>query len=166
MNSDTKKIRYQTGTEFGLWLRNQQELDSRRAKLSIQNLDYAIHRFEVLHTNEQRLFLLEEKRYNGLVNAFQADTHGIINQALTYANGMTVDTMRGKRRLHYLGYHILRFECTNPDDGKMYWNNTSITRDTLIKIVRCIVDPNSIKPNMPLGIEVKPLPIKRDEKPF
>lgn len=128
------------GTPFGLWLRQQQEIDSRRCGLSIQNLDYIIHMYGDVSC--QKIMLIEEKRYNGKQSFAQKDTHSIIDQSLTHANGKLVRTTRGLVvKLHYFGYHLLTFENTTPEDGRMWWDGILITESTLLSMLRFETSP-------------------------
>lgn len=139
----TRPIHYEVGTDFGAWLRVQPELDSRQVGLSIQNLDYIVHRYKF--KNCQAVMLIEEKTRGGKVSFAQRDTHGVIDQALRYANNQFIKTARGDvMRLRYCGYHVLTFENTTPDNGAMWWNNREIDRATLIRLLRFEVDPQTI----------------------
>jgi hypothetical protein len=123
------------GTPFGVWLRKQPEIDSRQFNLSIQNLDYIIHRYQGLPY--QAIMLVEEKRYMGSVSFAQRDTHGLLDQALRIANSQYVVNARNKRvQLRYFGYFVLQFENETPDDGKIYWQHKEISRGDLLKLLK------------------------------
>lgn len=137
----TQQLRFETGTPFGVWLRQKQQIDSRRFGLSIQNLDYIIHRYSFKSC--QAIMLIEEKRFCGKSSFAQKDTHNILHQGLLYANNRPVRTARGVMMpLRYLGYHTLIFEKTNPDDGLMWWDGQEINQDILFRLLRFELDPN------------------------
>ncbi len=137
----TTQLRFEGGTPFGIWLRQKQQIDSRKIGLSIQNLDYIIHRYSFKSC--QAIMLIEEKRFKGRSSFAQQDTHNILHQGLQYANLKPVKTARGQTMpLRYLGYHTLVFEKTSPDDGRMWWDGQEITTDYLFKLLRFEVDPN------------------------
>lgn len=127
------------GTEFSDWLRDQPELDSRRYHLSLQNVDFTVHRYGVKRQGQiiQAVMLLEEKRYMGKSQFAQRDTHKIIDQALRLAHGQSVINERGDcTPFHYFGYHVLQFENTSPADGKMFWDGERIEIADLIRLLR------------------------------
>ena len=135
------------GTPFGLWLRQQAELDSRRYHLSIQNIDYVHHGFKLMRNSQrvQAVMLLEEKRYLAKPDFAQIDTLKLIHQALQYADGQQVVNVEGESLpLHYFGYHIIQFENTTPDDGYVLWNGECIERDILCQVLRFKLDPRLI----------------------
>lgn len=126
------------GTEFGRWLREQPALDSRRAALSIQNLDYIVHQYRSARgSGTHHIRLIEEKRHLAQRSFAQRDTHHILDQLLREADGATVRTERGLFvNVKYDGYHVVQFEHTSPDDGAIYWNGKRIDVTTLIRRLR------------------------------
>lgn len=142
--TNTRKLNSETGTPFGKWLRDQPELDSKEYGLSIQNLDYVVHRYKNLRRNQQDcqcVMLVEEKRFQGQSSKAQKDTHGVIDKLLRLASGAILKLMRGKFPVHYFGYHVLQFENETPDDGRMWWDSVEIDTATLFKLVRFEIDP-------------------------
>lgn len=141
----TRQLQFETGTAFGRWLRTQKSIDSRQFGLSIQNLDYIIHRYNF--PSCQAIMMIEEKTFNGKQSFAQRDTHSILHQALSHANGKTVITARGKvMNLRYCGYHLLVFEKTTPDDGQMWWNGQPLSIEYLLRLLRFEVDPSKAIP--------------------
>ena len=119
-------------TEFGLWLREQPELDS--INFDCQNLDYVWFAYR-----DGWLITIEEKRHGSKPTIAQSDTHNIVQQMLTLASKIsnTIDykfqTMRGKRVISYLGHYLVQFEKTNPEDSE--WikiNDKEYTKKELI----------------------------------
>jgi hypothetical protein len=141
----TKPLHYDNnGTPFGRWLRKQRELDSKRFHLSIQNIDYANHRFKVTRNSRriQAMMLLEEKRYLAESDFAQLDTLMIIDQVFKYADGIDVVNYEGETLpFHYFGLHTIQFENTTPDDGYVLWNGVLVDRNTLCKLLRFELDP-------------------------
>lgn len=119
-------------TEFGLWLRSQPGLESRKFGFDAENLDYIWFCY-----SEGWLLTIEEKRYGASSSKAQIDTHGIVKQMLEFASGQEYKTMRGKRKIEYKGHFLIQFEKTNPDDSK--WikvNNREYTREELLFLLR------------------------------
>lgn len=110
----TQKRRDNTSTEFGLWLREQQEIDSGLGYVTT-NIDY------VWRNYKKNLFMLiEEKRYGYLPKFYQMLTYKAIDIPLRVIPA-------------YKGFHVLVFEKTNPDDGGIWLDGKFITKDDLIE---------------------------------
>lgn len=124
-------IHTDTMTPYSLWLRQlARPLDS--SVFSNHNLDYVWHNYR-----ENWLLLMEEKRFGATCTPSQRDTHGVVDQMLSYASGMTVNTLRGRRMVEYRGYYLVQFSATTPDDSE--WiriNGTNCTRSDLIGLLR------------------------------
>jgi len=67
--------------------------------------------------------LVEEKRYNSKPNFAQHNLFKIIHKVACNDS-------------NYRGMHLLVFENTSPDDGKIFLDKKEITRDELIKFLR------------------------------
>lgn len=121
-------------TEFGLWLRQQPELDSRRFGFDAENLDYIWHDYV-----NGRLMLIEEKRHGAQLSFAQRDTHSIIDQAMSFACEWGVfDRLKSDRprEIRYYGYHVIRFEHTSPEDGWVEIDGERTTADDLKRFLR------------------------------
>lgn len=121
-------------TEFGVWVRKQPELDSRRYGIDAENLDYIWHDYVNGH-----IMLLEEKRYGGQPTYAQKDTHGIVDQALEFACEHDLFTRVNPKRprvIQYHGYHVIRFENTSPDDGWVEIDGERVTSEQLKRFLR------------------------------
>lgn len=109
------------GTPFGNWIRENHQARIGSHIFSAQNLDYIWHNYR-----ESWLITIEEKRYggmrNGLAEAAQQDTHGVVTQMLQKASGAIVKTMRGIKRAEYRGHYVIVFKNTTPDDGSFTIN--------------------------------------------
>lgn len=86
-------------TEFGLWLRHQKEIDSSKG--------YTAHNIDYLWCNYEKglWMLLEEKRYKSDMDWSQEQNFKRIHRAINSK--------------HYKGFHIIKFEETSPEDGKI-----------------------------------------------
>ena len=111
------RIRRDKGdTPFGRWLRGNPIFDSGRG-FDAQNLDYIWH-----HYLDGKLMLIEEKSYGAHQSLAQKDTHSIIDQALRFACSQMLFSRIKKnrpRKIAYYGYHIIQFEKTSPEDGRV-----------------------------------------------
>lgn len=105
-------------TEFGIWLRQQPEIDSRIKGFIATNVDYMWRNFR---TGEW--MFIEEKRYGAEVKFPQNEMFEIINNAC-------------KNDKYYRGLHVIIFENTSPDDGKIWLDGRNITAKELISFLR------------------------------
>lgn len=112
----TKQRNDSHSTEFGIWLRNQPEIDSKLGFLA-SNIDYCWTNYK---TGDW--MFIEEKRYNAGVKYWQHKLFALIHKAC-------------QRDQKYKGFHLIVFENTSPDDGKIFLNKKEITKDELIKFL-------------------------------
>ena len=110
----TQKRRDNASTEFGLWLRYQNEIDSKLGFVT-SNIDYVWRNYKT-----KEYMLIEEKRFGWFPRFYQIKTYGLIDEP-----------HRGKN--NYRGFHILIFEMTNPEDGRVWLDGKIISRDQLIQ---------------------------------
>ena len=97
------KPRYDSfSTEFGLWLRDQEDLDSRSQGFSTTNLDYIWENYKT-----GQFMLIEEKRYNSCLKFPQSKTFENLHRRLVGAEG-------------YCGFFFIKFEKTSPEDGRIF----------------------------------------------
>lgn len=104
-------------TEFGLWLREQPEIESTDGFIAT-NIDYVWKNYKT-----DKWMMIEEKRFGREIKTWQK-----------YIFNMIDSLCRPDKNYH--GFHYLVFENTNPDDGKMFWDGTEIDAEKLIKILR------------------------------
>ena len=104
-------------TEFGLWLRQQKGIDSALGYLA-SNLDYVWKNYK---TGDW--MLIEEKRYQTTPKRWQRDIFQQVHSLCC------ADTK-------YHGFHLLVFENTSPDDGKIWLDKTEITEAELIAFLQ------------------------------
>ena len=109
----TKRRYDEHSTEFGLWLRNQREIDSGIGYVPT-NVDYV---WRTWKTNQW--LYLEEKRHLAECQPFQLYTFRILHN-LALADPL------------YYGFHFIAFENTSPMDGEMYLDFNQIDIAQLI----------------------------------
>jgi len=100
-------------TEFGLWLRQQAEIDSSLGFVTT-NVDYI---WENYKTGEW--MLIEEKRFMGVLSFSQKNQ---FNRLYKHIN----------KDSKFKGFHLLQFENTNPDDGKVFLDHKEINKQELL----------------------------------
>lgn len=112
-------------TEFGLWLRGQlpqQKTDVCRIDSSIgfvtTNLDYIWYNYKT-----EEWMLIEEKRFGHQPAPWQQKIFTLLDN---YA----------KNDPKYKGFHLLVFEKTSPEDGRIILNHKVISPEQLIKFLR------------------------------
>lgn len=88
-------------TEFGLWLRKQDALESRRTGFTATNLDFILHNFKT-----KRFMLLEEKRFMSEVSFPQYEAMRIVHDAIVLSGNK-----------NYCGMFLLQFSNAGPDDS-------------------------------------------------
>ena len=112
-------------TEYGLWTRGQ--LPGQKTKVSVldssvgfvaSNIDFVWRNYK---TNEW--MLIEEKRYGCQPKPFQYVIYKILDSF-------------SKEDIFYKGFHLLIFEKTNPEDGKMTLNHEPISPNQLVKFLQ------------------------------
>lgn len=113
----TQERRSGRDTEFGVWLRAHPELDSKLGFVAT-NVDYI---WENYKTGEW--MIIEEKRNMKRPKFYQ---ERIFNRLAECC----------KHDKKFCGFHILIFERSNPEDGRIYWDDKEITKEELIKILR------------------------------
>ena len=109
----TKQRNDEHSTEFGIWLRKQKDIDSSLGFVTT-NIDYFWKNYK---TNQY--MLIEEKRYMARVARFQ---HYILQQLH--------DAFKSDKNYH--GMHLLQFEHTDPEDGRIYLDQKEITKKQLM----------------------------------
>lgn len=109
----TQQRRDNHSTEFGIWLRQQPEIDSARGFITT-NVDYVWTNYL---TGEW--MTVEEKRYGRVPARNQSQQFARIDNACRSDD-------------KYRGFHLLVFENTRPDDGGIWLDGKHITRDDLI----------------------------------
>lgn len=109
----TQKRRDDHSTEFGLWIREQPEIDSGLGFIAT-NIDYVWRNYKT-----DQWMLIEEKRFGHKLKYYQKEIFRLLNWCC-------------KHQPHFFGFHILTFENTSPDDGKIFWDEKEITKAELL----------------------------------
>jgi len=114
----TKQRIYEGGTEFSIWIRQQQELDSQ--------LSYHCYDVDYIWTHFQtgQFMLIEEKRYGW--DNIKAPAHYLFARLNKLCSKDTL----------YRGYHLICFENTSPENGKIQINHKDITKEDLLKFLQ------------------------------
>ena len=115
----TKKRFDSHGTEFSLWLREQKEIDSSIGFVTT-NLDYIWCNFKT-----GKWMLIEEKRHGSSIKLYQKQIFDKINKLC-------------QPDILYCGFHILVFQNTSPDDGKIWLDEQPITKDQLLDFLQFV----------------------------
>lgn len=104
-------------TEFGLWLRDQPEIDSALGFVA-SNIDYIWANYK---TGDW--MLIEEKRFNKKPKFYQSNLFKKMDAACRGADG-------------YFGFHTIIFEKTSPDDGWIELDDKRVTPSELLAFLR------------------------------
>ena len=112
----TKQRKDEHGTEFSIWVRKQPEIDSKLGYVAT-DLDYVWHNYK---TGEW--MLIEEKRHDSSPTYSQRCILKLLHNACKHAP-------------KYRGLHLIVFENTSPDDGRIYLDKKEITREQLLQFL-------------------------------
>jgi hypothetical protein len=113
----TQQRRDSHSTEFGIWLREVKEIDSSLGFVAT-NIDY-------MWTNYKTgaWMFIEEKRHGAQVKFPQNKMFEIVDKAC-------------KADKNYKGLHVLIFQNTSPDDGRMWLDGKEINVLELVRFLR------------------------------
>ena len=156
-------------TEFGRWIRNNPELDSRKHGMCVVDVDYVLHTekkwIHKYRNNESRciqcIMYIEIKTRGADLTDSQRDTWFVINQFfrnrkqtptkdLKWQSGNGVlkvfSSMQKKWiSVRTLGAHVLRFSGLGPDDSEwIVWDKICITKNQLTGLLRFDLDPDTL----------------------
>jgi len=112
----TRKRNDSHSTKFGLWLREQPEIDS--------SLGYVATNIDCVWQNYKtgEWMLIEEKRYMAEPSYAQRQVFRVVNKAI--------------RDSKYKGFHLIQFENTTPDDGRTSLDRKEISKEQLISFLQ------------------------------
>jgi len=128
----TQKRRDRQSTEYGLWTREQPELDSKYGFVAT-NIDWLWRNYKT------GLWMLkEEKRRGFLPKLYQVQMYRIIDKC----------ALRGDP--NYQGFHVIIFENTNPDDGRICLDGREVNREDIIGFLRFEKDLSWYASNIPI----------------
>jgi hypothetical protein len=120
----TRKRNDNHSTEFGIWIREQKEVDSCKGYRNY-NLDIIWWKKNGFEKEPEYWMLIEEKRYMSECRVDQKNTYNWLHNKIKKLNDKT-----------YKGMHLLQFENTNPEDGKIFWDRKEISKKQLIDILQ------------------------------
>lgn len=104
---------YGNDTNFGKWLRSNDQLDSSNG-YTATDIDY------VWNDYQSNKFMLVEEKCNNSTSSFpQSQTFKMLDKNINSNN--------------YYGFHLLQFENTSPTDGDIYLDTRKITEGQLVK---------------------------------
>lgn len=123
--TNTRKLEFdnEESTQFSRWLRNQPELDSHLG-FRTNNIDYPWQNWK---TNQ--FLLLEEKRKMKEMTDSQRNQFIQFDYIFYHYNNDL-----------YKGFHLIQFENTNPDDGKIFLDKKEISKEILFKFLKFEAD--------------------------
>lgn len=105
---------YGNDTNFGKWLRTNDQLDSSNGYVAT-DVDY------VWNDYKSNRFMLIEEKCNKATSSFpQSQTFKMLDEAI-----------KGKEGYH--GFHLLQFDNTSPTDGEIYLDGRQVTEGQLVK---------------------------------
>ena len=112
----TQKRRDKHSTEYGLWTREQPELDSKYGFVAT-NIDWLWRNYKT------GLWMLkEEKRYSYLPKLYQYQCYSLIDECAI------IDP-------NYRGLHTIVFENTSPEDGRICLDGREISNKDLVEFL-------------------------------
>ncbi|MBT6321857.1 MAG: hypothetical protein HOJ31_06695 [Anaerolineae bacterium] len=112
----TRKRNDKHSTEFGLWLREQKVIESKKGYLA-SNLDFIWANWK-----NKKWLLIEEKRYMSDMKRWQREMFKTLHNA-------------AKNEPNYKGFYFIQFEKTNPEDGRIYINYKEKTKQDLFNLL-------------------------------
>ncbi len=142
-----------TVSGFSEWTRNNPRLDSRRAGVSLMDIDWIWHQYLVEHDHMGKrtvnhILLIEEKSNETDLTFAEKDTMWLIHQALKAADGKKFLTARNDKVIvRFWGYYKLRYDGETLDTtSQIYWNKRQIDLGQLEKILLFKVNPDTLSP--------------------
>lgn len=149
-------------TAFCRWMRDQEELDSRRNGIVRTDCDHIILRYKTHKTGRelQLMMIVEVKEFGRDPDPTQKDMLSFLSQTIWHSlrgknmhKATTDRTLRLKSwilgrdvNVRNLGVHLLQFEKTSPKDSEwIRWNYHEVDEATLIQILAMNVRPDNPK---------------------
>ena len=113
----TQQRRDNNSTEFGIWTRNQKDIESNLG-FSTTNIDYLWMNYK-----SNYWMLIEEKRHGKMPKFYQVEAYMLVDKA-------------SKTDEKYKGFHVLVFEKTSPDDGGIYLDGKLVSTKDLLEFLQ------------------------------
>lgn len=104
---------------FSGWIRK--KLPDSKTGFLVSDLDFVLENYKT-----KKIMLVEIKTRNAQIRQWQRILFKNINKWIS--EGMD-------EGWSYLGFHLIRFENTSFDDGKVFFDNKQVTEDELIEIL-------------------------------
>lgn len=145
------------GSAFGMWLRNNASLDSRKHCMSASDMDYVVHKFKDEQDARgsrlvQCVMVVEVKEHGAEPRFAQTDTMlGLLDSLLKNCDNNYVNwPYRGGMRRCYIrsfGVRLLQFSGTSPlDSDEIRWDGRVITENQLNWLLGFKIHPVTFKP--------------------
>lgn len=158
------------GSPFSDWVRTNPRLDSKKFGVCNQDIDWIWHQYLVAEDTigkreVNHIILIEEKASASDLSNQQRDTMFLVHQALAIADGRKLMTARGdKVMVRFWGYYKLRYSgsclvCSS----ELWWNKRPITLETLERVLRFELRPDTLAPLSDRRHHIKRLPLFGDE---
>jgi len=138
----------EAGTPFSKWLRDQPEISSKLGYIT-NNIDYVWENFK-----KREWMLIEEKQYRSSLSESQVGQFYRIYQAVSKEKEVDIKKEpKGSKfkedidlpiKWKFKGFHLLQFEITNPEDGRMWLNGELIEKDKLFAFLRFDIYRNGL----------------------
>jgi len=103
-------------SEFSEWFRKQPEINSKLGFLNT-NIDYCWRDYKSGYW-----MLIEEKRYKHLPPKWQMESFKVVDSSIGSS--------------YYKGFHLIVFEKTSPNDGRLWLDTEEISKERLIDFLR------------------------------
>lgn len=135
-------------SSFGRWMRAQPALDSVDGFVRT-DLDHLVLRYKtsIAQKDYQLMQIVEVKEWMKEPRSDQIDALSFLRQ-LVQVNGKNLEGEKTfcthklyskfnerKVNVRFYGVHLLQFERTNPEDGKIFWDRKEIDKGTLIGLL-------------------------------
>lgn len=125
------------GTAFTNWIRQQEGLESHR-KSGYVAIDVDLVWYNYL---KAMLMLLELKEHMGKAQRSQETIEFALHQMLSFASknpNCTLDSLHQHipPRITYCGYHLVQFENTSPEDGRIYVDGKEVSKEQFMKFLQ------------------------------
>ena len=149
--------------DIGQWIRNHPQLDSGKG-FAFMDKDIVAHLFKRNNDREfQCLMFIEFKSYGRDLDDSQRDTMILVDQL--FRNDRTTPTKKERLHIHSIsdkayssmnrrkvgvkafGYHLVRLSGNTPEDStRIKWDKREIDLDTLVKLLRFELNPDTLRP--------------------
>ena len=101
---------------FSQWIRD--KLPDSSLGFKVSDLDFIL-----CNLTTKKIILIEVGQYNKIVYHWQHEVFNVLHRAL----------LRGiEKDWQYLGFHFIKFECHDFDDGNVYFDNEQVDERVII----------------------------------